>query len=177
MTKKPANRPSTAEILKMPYVRERMRNFVESTETNLLEVGAPVFKKQRPTIKRLATREMAAPENNAAGANFHPGQNMNVTNTSVPNVTVDLTPKQRMEKRRQEEIARRQEELKQAAHGAKQNYTQANAQRQKNTFESIMGAPNQTDFDPSSVERFYIPAGNANNTNTAFPHDRLGAAA
>ena len=40
-----------------------------------------------------------------------------------------------------------------------------------------MRAPNQADFDPASIERFYIPAGNANNTNTAFPHDRLGAAA
>jgi hypothetical protein len=32
MTKNPANRPSTAEILKMDYVRARMQRFIEDTE-------------------------------------------------------------------------------------------------------------------------------------------------
>ena len=57
MTKKAADRPSTAEILKMPYVRERMQMFVESTEAeNMLQQG--VYKKQRPTIVRSNTRDV-----------------------------------------------------------------------------------------------------------------------
>ena len=58
MTKNPAERPSTAEILKTSYVRDRMQQFVENTEiNNMLSKGA-VFKKQRPTIRRTNTREV-----------------------------------------------------------------------------------------------------------------------
>jgi len=44
MQKDPKNRPSTAEILQMPYVRERMQAFVENSELdNMLQKG--VYKK------------------------------------------------------------------------------------------------------------------------------------
>ncbi len=123
MTKNPANRPSSAEILKMPYVRERMQQFVENTEMdNILTTGGAMYKKQRPTIRRINTRH----DNQVEAKNFHPGQEMSGTTSSVPNATVvNLTPKERMALKKEAEIARRQEELKQAAHGAKQNYNMA----------------------------------------------------
>ena len=74
MTKNPAERPSTAEILKMDYVRDRMQRFVEDAEMEN-NLANPVFKKQRPTIRRVATNE-----NNKL--NFNPSQadNMAATN-------------------------------------------------------------------------------------------------
>ena len=70
MTKNPANRPSTAEILKMPYVTQRMQSFIENAEMeNMLQ--KPVFKKQRPTIRRADTKEVIQ---EGAAVGFHPGQ-------------------------------------------------------------------------------------------------------
>lgn len=64
LTKNPANRPSTSEILKMPYVSERMHAFVQSQEmANMMR--QPTFKKQRPTIRRTNTNR------------FHPSQEEN----------------------------------------------------------------------------------------------------
>lgn len=55
----------------MPYVRERMQQFVESTEQeNMLKSG--IFKKQRPTIRRTDTREIV--QEGDAGVNFNPNQ-------------------------------------------------------------------------------------------------------
>ena len=56
MTKNPAGRPSTAEILKMDYVRNRMQRFVEDAEMEN-NLSNPVFKKQRPTIRRVPTAD------------------------------------------------------------------------------------------------------------------------
>jgi len=122
MTKTPANRPSTAEILKMDYVRDRMQRFVEDTEMEN-NMQNPVFKKQRPTIRRVGTRE------NNQIPDFTPAQarELDSTSTSIPNATVQfqgkdmsaaqnntLTPKERMALRKAEEIKKREEELKQA---------------------------------------------------------------
>ena len=53
----------------MPYVRERMQQFVENTEMdNLLTTGA-VFKKQRPTLRRINTKEVPPVD----APKFHPG--------------------------------------------------------------------------------------------------------
>jgi NIMA (never in mitosis gene a)-related kinase len=93
LCKNPANRPSTAEILKMPYVTDRMRSFVENAEMDaMLQSG--VYKKQRPTIVRSNTRMIAE--------EFHPGQaSLNTTASSTANAqSVTLTPKQLMEKRK-----------------------------------------------------------------------------
>ena len=46
MTKNPAQRPSTAEILRMPYVKERMTQFVQDSEMDQMLNGPAVFKKQ-----------------------------------------------------------------------------------------------------------------------------------
>ena len=42
----------------MDYVRERMQQFVEQAEFNNQMASQPVFKKQRPTIRRAATKEI-----------------------------------------------------------------------------------------------------------------------
>ena len=60
MTKNPANRPSTAEILRMPYVKERMTQFVQDAEMDQMLNGPAVFKKQRPTMKRMGTQHVIA---------------------------------------------------------------------------------------------------------------------
>ena len=105
MTKNPAERPSSAEILKMPYVRERMQQFVENTEIDNVLTSGAMYKKQRPTIRRINTRHEKAA---ADGNNFHPSQDMSNTNSSLPNATVvNLTPKERMALKKEAEIARR----------------------------------------------------------------------
>ena len=58
MTKNPAQRPSTAEILRMPYVKERMTQFVQDSEMDQMLNGPAVFKKQRPTMKRMGTQHV-----------------------------------------------------------------------------------------------------------------------
>ena len=124
MTKNPANRPSTAEILKMPYVRERMQQFVESTELDNM-MAQPVYRKQRPTIKRTNTQRNNELQDQNINVNFQPAQNtaeLMGTNTSLPDVAVTLTPAQRLAAKKQEAVRKRQEELHQAAQGAKANY-------------------------------------------------------
>ena len=69
MTKDPSKRPSSAEILKMPYVRERMQQFVENTEMDNLLITGAVFKKQRPTLRRINTKEVPPVDT----PKFHPG--------------------------------------------------------------------------------------------------------
>ena len=60
--------------------------------------GPAVFKKQRPTMKRMGTQHVIAANN---PQDFHPGADgPGVTNTSIPAVAVVLTPKQRMEERK-----------------------------------------------------------------------------
>ena len=80
MTKNPAQRPSTSEILKMPYVSQRMQAFVENQEMdNLMCEGTQVYKKQRPTIRRTNTNR------------FHPSQQENQmanTGSSVADATI-----------------------------------------------------------------------------------------
>ena len=151
MTKDPSKRPSSAEILKMPYVRERMQQFVENTEMdNLLTTGA-VFKKQRPTLRRINTKEVPPVDT----PKFHPGQEMSTTNSSVPNATVvHMTPKERMAMKKEAEIQARQEEMKMAAAGAKKNYSIANQAKQRDMYEGIMGVPGAAamqDYNPASV--------------------------
>ena len=87
----------------------------------MLSKGA-VFKKQRPTIRRTNTREV-----NEAGQQFHPGQQegLQTTASSIPDVNITLTPAQRMAKKKAEAIAKREEEMRLAAQGAKQNYDKA----------------------------------------------------
>ena len=58
MTKNPAQRPSTAEILRMPYVKERMTQFVQDAEMDQMLNGPAVFKKQRPTMRRMGTQNV-----------------------------------------------------------------------------------------------------------------------
>ena len=48
-----------------------------------------------------------------------------------------MTPKQRMEAKKQAEILRREEELRMAAHGAKQNYAQAKFSKLSNAYDSM----------------------------------------
>ena len=87
MTKNPAGRPSTAEILKMDYVRNRMQRFVEDAEMEN-NLSNPVFKKQRPTIRRVPTAD------NNQVVNFTPQQQaetMGTTNSSIPEAQT-LTP-------------------------------------------------------------------------------------
>lgn len=76
----------------------------------------PVFKKQRPTIRRLGTRE------NVQVPDFTPNQaqELDSTSTSIPNATVQfqgkdmsasqntLTPKERMALKKAEEIKKRE---------------------------------------------------------------------
>ena len=65
MNKDQKKRPSTAEILKMDYVRQGMQQFVENQEIENQMRNAQVYKKQRPTIRRAATKEII-------DADFHP---------------------------------------------------------------------------------------------------------
>ena len=168
MTKDQTKRPSTAEIFKMDYVRSRMQQFVENAEQDILENGG-VYKKQKPTIVRANTRELIA-----AGDGFHPDQDLSTTGGSdLPNVQVDLTPKERMKLRKEAEIKRREEEMKAAARGAKANYTQAKVTRQQNHFESIMNASARVpNFDPAQQESFLVPADNFRG-GQMYPHQRL----
>jgi len=64
MLKDQKKRPSTAEILKMDYVRSRMQQFIEDAEFNL-QASTPIYKKQRPTIRRAATKEVLEPGSQA----------------------------------------------------------------------------------------------------------------
>ena len=78
--------------------------------------SATVYKKQRPTIRRAATKEII-------DADFHPQQDaQDTTGSSIGTIQIDLTPKQMMQKRKEEEVLKREEELKQAAGDAKSNY-------------------------------------------------------
>ena len=108
MTKDSRQRPSTAEILKMPYVAQRMQAFVENTEMdNMIQRSNTLYKKQRPTIRRGNTRH---------GIDFNPVpanemSTLETTNQSQQ-ITVELTPAQRMAQRKAEANAKREEELK-----------------------------------------------------------------
>lgn len=51
----------------MDYVRQRMEQFVSIAWQSMLE-DTRVYKKQRPTIVRMTTREVIEP----GDANFHP---------------------------------------------------------------------------------------------------------
>ena len=48
-----------------------------------------------------------------------------------------MTPKQRMQAKKEQEIKRREEELKMAAHGAKHNYAQAKFAKMNNAHDSM----------------------------------------
>jgi len=54
MTKDPAQRPSSGDLLAMPYVRDRMTNFLQNAEMDQMLENA-IYKKQRPTIHRKNT--------------------------------------------------------------------------------------------------------------------------
>ena len=120
MTKDQTQRPSAAEILKMDYVRERMQEFVDGQEQDA-QFNAPIYKKQRPTFRRAATKEVI--EVTSGGPNFRPQQELESTSSSIADAQVDLTPKQRMQMRKELEARQREEEMKQAARGAIGNYS------------------------------------------------------
>ena len=133
----------------MDYVRQRMQQFIEDTEFNNQQAAQPIYKKQRPTIRRAATKEVVAIGDNP---NFTPQQMPMMETSSVPeDATAHMTPKERMAYRKQQEALRREEEMRQAAHGAKQNYADAKVYRQVNNFENIMSVANPAhvaNFDP-----------------------------
>ena len=52
-----------------------------------------------------------------------------------------------MAKKKAEAIAKREEEMRLAAQGAKQNYDMAKQTRQQHTYESIMGVPGATPYN------------------------------
>ena len=69
-----------------------------------------------------------------------------------------------MEAKKQAEIQRREEELRQAAHGAKQNYAQAKFSKLSNAYDS-MTSNNRIITDASQLpnqENFFVPAQGSN---------------
>ena len=80
--------------------------------------------------------------------------------SQLQSTQVQMTPKQRMEAKKQAEILRREEELRQAAHGAKQNYAQAKFAKLSNAYDS-MTSNNRIITDASQLpnqENFFVPA-------------------
>ena len=73
-----------------------------------------------------------------------------------------MTPKQKMQARREEQIRLEQERMRQAAHGAKQNYAQAKYAKLNNAFDSMKrGDQIYTDVNQMpNQENFYVPSGN-----------------
>lgn len=70
----------------MDYVRSRMQQFVENAEIDNM-MANPVFKKQRPTIRRMTTVA-----NNQA-PNFTPdAETLATTSSAIPEPTIQLTP-------------------------------------------------------------------------------------
>ena len=102
--------------------------------------GPAVFKKQRPTMKRMGTQHIIAHKDQQQ--QFHPGQEeAGITNTSIPAVAVELTPKQRMEERKRQEADARAAVMTTEARGAINNYAQARMTRQQNTYNHMMSNP------------------------------------
>ena len=110
MAKDPAQRPSSVEILQMPYVRERLQAAQE-----LESLASGVFVKQAPTFKRTAT------------------------GVTVDLTEISLTPQQRLAQRKAEAVLKREQELKNAAHGAIENYEVARNRSTGMTYEQVMG--------------------------------------
>ena len=106
MEKDPAQRPSSVEILQMPYVRERLQAAQE-----LESLASGVFVKQAPTFKRTAT------------------------GVTVDLTEISLTPQQRLAQRKAEAVLKREQELKNAAHGAIENYEVARNRSTGMTYE------------------------------------------
>ena len=69
----------------MDYVRSRMQRFVEDAEMEN-NLANPVFKKQRPTIRRVATNE-----NNKLNFNPSQAEGLATTNSAIPEAQT-LTP-------------------------------------------------------------------------------------
>ena len=71
-------------------------------------------------MKRMGTQHVIAANN---PQDFHPGQTgPGITNTSIPAVAVELTPKQQMEERKRQQADARASEMNSAARGAIDNY-------------------------------------------------------
>ena len=81
-----------------------------------------------------------------------------------------------MQLRKEQEAAKREEEMKQAARGAIGNYAQAKSTKQQNAYNSIMNnlnAGNMAEYDPRQEEAFEVPAGNVNAGQKMYPHTNL----
>ena len=79
-----------------------------------------------------------------------------------------MTPKQKMQAKKDAAAAERAAELKAAAHGAKDNYAQAKFAKMSNAYDSI-SRKDGIITDPSQMpnqEHFYVGAGNTGNAQT-----------
>eukprot|EP00347_Sterkiella_histriomuscorum_P014193 403361812 len=139
LNKNAQERPSVAQVLQMPIVRQKMQDFVASGGSTL-EASKPVYVRNAPLVVQ-AQVQIQGGQDPYAG----------------------LTPKERIARRKEEEIKRKQEELSAHTKNAVNNYQFSKQMQYNQLHSSIKGTQR---FDQTVIHN--KPAATGQFEQTAF---------